>query len=116
MKKAALAVLVTGILSTSAMADTIAGLYIGGSIWSNEATGTFGEQGNLVDFNLKDKEQGSFYVALEHPLPLVPNILISSTTLDTDGSTILSESFEFEGTTFDIETPVDTTFDVSYVD
>jgi len=37
MKKAALAVLVTGILSTSAMADTIAGLYIGGSIWSNEA-------------------------------------------------------------------------------
>jgi outer membrane protein len=116
MKKAALAVLVTGILSTSAMADTIAGLYIGGSIWSNEATGTFGEQSNLVDFNLKDKEQGSFYVALEHPLPLVPNILISSTTLDTDGSTILSESFEFEGTTFDIETPVDTTFDVSYVD
>jgi outer membrane protein len=116
MKKTALAVLVTGLLSTSAMADTIAGLYIGGSIWSNEATGTFGEQGNLVDFNLKDKEQGSFYIALEHPLPLVPNLLIASTTLDTDGSTTLTESFEFEDTTFDIETPVDTTFDISYID
>jgi len=53
---------------------------------------------------------------LEHPLPLIPNILISSTTLDTDGSTTLSESFEFEGTTFDVNTPVDTTFDISYVD
>jgi outer membrane protein len=95
MKKTALAVLVTGLLSTSAMADTIAGLYIGGSIWSNEATGTFGEQGNLVDFNLKDKEQGSFYIALEHPIPLVPNLLIASTTLDTDGSTTLTQSFEF---------------------
>jgi outer membrane protein len=116
MKKAALAVLVTGLLSTSAMADTIAGLYIGGSIWSNEATGTFGEQNNLVDFNLQDKEQGSFYIALEHPLPLIPNLLISSTTLDTDGSTTLTQIFEFEGTTFEATAPVDSTFDVSYVD
>jgi outer membrane protein len=116
MKKAALAVLVTGLLSTSTMADTIAGLYIGGSIWSNEATGTFGEQSNLVDFNLQDKEQGSFYIALEHPLPLIPNILIASTTLDTDGSTTLTQSFEFDDTIFEATAPVDTTFDISYVD
>jgi outer membrane protein len=116
MKKTALAVLVTGLLSTSAMADTIAGLYIGGSIWSNEATGTFGEKSNLVDFNLNDKEQGSFYIALEHPIPLIPNLLISSTTLDTDGSTTLTQEFKFADTTFEATAPVDTTFDVSYVD
>jgi outer membrane protein len=116
MKKTALAVLVTGLLSTSVMADTIAGLYIGGSIWSNEATGTFGENNNLVDFNLKDQEQGSFYIALEHPLPLIPNLMIASTTLDTDGSTVLTQDFEFEGQTFNSTTPVESTFDVSYVD
>ena len=116
MKKAALAVLVTSLLSTSAMADTIAGLYIGGSIWSNEATGTFGEKNGLVDFNLADQEQGSFYIALEHPIPLIPNLMVSSTSLETDGSTVLSTTFEFEGKTFNPSTPVETTFDVSYVD
>jgi len=116
MKKTALAILVTGLLSASAMADTIGGLYIGGSIWSNEATGTFGEKSGLVDFNLKDQEQGSYYIALEHPIPLIPNLMIASTTLDTDGSTILSQDFEFGDEKFNISTPVDTTFDVSYVD
>jgi len=116
MKKAALAVLVTGLLSTPVMADTIAGLYIGGSIWSNEASGTFGEKNNLVDFNLEDKEQGSFYIALEHPLPLIPNVLIASTTLDTNGSSTLTESFDFDGETFDANVSVKSTFDISYVD
>ncbi len=114
MKKTALAILVTGLLSTSAMADTIGGLYIGGSIWSNEATGAFGEKSNLVDFNLKDEEQGSFYVALEHPLPFIPNLMVASTTLDTDGSTILTEDFVFDNETF--SGAVATTFDVNYVD
>jgi outer membrane protein len=116
MKKAALAVLVTSLLSAPVMADTIAGLYIGGSIWSNEATGTFGEKSSLVDFNLKDEQQGSFYIALEHPIPLIPNLMVSSTSLETDGSTTLTQSFEFEDKTFTSTTPVDTTFDISYVD
>jgi outer membrane protein len=114
MKKTALAILVTGLLSASAMADTIGGLYIGGSIWSNEATGTFGEKSSLVDFNLKDEEQGSFYIALEHPLPFIPNLMVASTTLDTDGSTILTDDFVFENETF--SGAVNTTFDVNYVD
>jgi len=116
MKKTALAILVTGLLSSSVMADTIGGLYIGGSIWSNEATGEFGEKSGLVNFNLKDEEQGSFYVALEHPLPLIPNLMVASTTLDTDGTTTLLEDFDFAGDTFSAGTDVGTTFDVSYVD
>ena len=116
MKKTALAVLVTGLLSASAMADTIGGLYIGGSMWSNEATGTFGEKSGLVDFNLQDEEQGSFYIALEHPLPFIPNLMVASTSLETDGKTILTQEFEFADKKFDALTPVGTTFDISYVD
>ena len=116
MKKTALAILVTGLLSASAMADTIGGLYIGGSIWSNEATGAFGEKSGLVDFNLKDEEQGSFYIALEHPLPFIPNIMVASTTIDTNGSTALLQDFDFAGDKFNAGTDVSSTFDVSYVD
>ena len=114
MRKTALAVLVTGLLSVSAMADTIGGLYIGGSIWSNEATGAFGEKNGLVDFNLKDEEQGSFYIALEHPLPLIPNLMIASTTIDTAGSTLLTQEFNFADKK--LTGDVNTTFDVNYVD
>jgi outer membrane protein len=116
MKKATLAVLVTGLLSTSVMADTIAGFYIGGSIWSNETTGIIGEKNGLVDFNLNDEEQGSFYVALEHPLPLIPNLMISSTTLDTDGTTTLTQNFSFSGKEFNTSTDLATKLDISYVD
>ncbi|NQZ20807.1 MAG: TIGR04219 family outer membrane beta-barrel protein [Colwellia sp.] len=116
MKKTALAILVTGLLSASAMADTIGGLYIGGSIWSNEASGAFGEKSGLVDFNLKDEEQGSFYIALEHPLPFIPNLMVASTTIDTDGSTTLLQDFDFAGDRFNAGTDLKSTFDVSYVD
>lgn len=116
MKKTALALLTAGLLSTSVMADTIGGVYIGGSIWSNESDGTFGEKSGSADFNLKDEEQGSFYIALEHPIPLIPNLMISSTNLDTDGSTILTQDFEFADQDFNALTPVGTTFDINYVD
>lgn len=115
MKKALIAVCVAGLLSTNAQADAI-GLYIGGQIWDREASGEIGEQGNLVDFNLKDEQQGSYYVAFEHPIPFFPNAKISQTTLDTQGSTELNDILEFGDTTFDAGTNVNASVDISYVD
>ena len=106
MKKLVLAASVASMLSASVQADTLLGLYIGGQVWNAAASGTFGEndgQGNIVlqDFTLDDQQQTSFHVALEHPIPLVPNIKIASTTLDTDGSNIIGDGFSFgNGITF----------------
>ena len=121
MKKAILAASLTTLLCTSVQADTLLGLYIGGQMWANEAEGSFGEKDsdgevNQATFNFDDENQGSFYVALEHPIPLVPNVKISSTTLDTTGTGTFSGSFTFEGETYDANTTLDTTFDTSYVD
>jgi outer membrane protein len=117
MKKTIIAAGIATLLSASVQADTLLGLYIGGQIWANQADGSFGEGvDNQASFDFEDENQGSFFVALEHPIPLIPNIKIASTTLDTVGDGTISGSFTFDGKTYADETVLDTTFDVSYVD
>jgi len=117
MKKAVIAAGLAAVLCTSAQADTLLGLYIGGQVWANQAEGTFGEgETDQAVFSFDDENQGNFFVALEHPIPLIPNIKIASTTLDTVGGATIEGSFTFEGETYDANSQLDTTFDASYVD
>lgn len=117
MKKTLLAASVAALMCGSAQADTLLGLYIGGQVWSNEASGSFGEGlDNQSVFEFDDENQGSFYVAFEHPIPLIPNIKIASTTLDTVGGTTISDSFTFDNVTYSANSALDTTLDVSFVD
>ncbi|ASP48141.1 TIGR04219 family outer membrane beta-barrel protein [Cognaticolwellia beringensis] len=115
MKKIALVATLASILSTNVQADAL-GIYLGGQIWDNQASGTFGDGSSQVDFNLADEKQNSFFIAFEHPLPLIPNIRVASTSLETKGSTTLNTEFEFEGETFSQGTNVNADFNVSYVD
>lgn len=117
MKKTLLAGSLAALMCGTAQADTLLGLYIGGQIWSNDASGTFGEgTDDQSVFEFDDENQGSFYVAFEHPIPLIPNIKIASTTLDTVGGTQLTDTFTFEDVTYPAGTTLDTTLDASYVD
>lgn len=117
MKKTILAASVAAMMCGTAQADTLLGLYIGGQMWANEASGSFGEgENDQAVFEFDDESQGSFYVALEHPIPLIPNIKIASTTLDTVGGTQISDSFNFGSETFSANTSLDTTLDASFVD
>lgn len=116
MKKVLIATALTAAMSTTVQADTLLGLYVGGQIWAVESSGSFGDTKNEANFNLADQEQGSFFAALEHPLPLVPNVKIARTTLDTDGSTELSESFSFDGEDYNVGDTLTTNFDISYMD
>ncbi|SEL57627.1 outer membrane protein [Colwellia chukchiensis] len=115
MKKIALAVTFASILSTNVQADAL-GIYLGGQVWDNQASGVFGESSSQIDFNLADKKQNSFFLAFEHPLPIIPNIKIASTSLETEGETTLANDFEFEGETFREGSMVNADFNISYVD
>jgi outer membrane protein len=115
MKKIALAVTLASILSTNVQADVL-GIYLGGQIWDNQASGTFGDGSSQIDFNLADKKQNSFFIAFEHPLPLIPNVRIDSTSLETKGNTTLKIDFEFDGENFNQDANVNADFNVSYLD
>lgn len=117
MKKTIIAAALAALVSANAQADTLLGLYIGGQVWANSASGSFGEgSDNQSAFDFDDEYQGSFYVAFEHPIPLIPNVKIASTTLDTIGGTTINTSFTFDGVTYSNEAELDTTLEASYID
>ncbi|MEL4486187.1 hypothetical protein AAEH76_21840, partial [Shewanella algae] len=88
-----------------AHADTLLGLYVGVDGWRSDSSGSFAERGKMQDFNFEDETFVSYYAALEHPIPLVPNIKLKYTELELNGSTLLDESFVFGDTTFTTNTP-----------
>lgn len=115
MNKKALAVTFAALLTANAQADTV-GLYLGSQIWQSDASGTFGERNTLIDFNLEKEQQINYFVAVEHPLPFIPNVRISSTSLDTDGKATLTQAFSFDEKAFAIGDNVNARFNVSYID
>jgi len=132
MKKKAFAATLVALLTANVRADTV-GLYLGSQIWQSEANGVLGEKNTLINFDLKKEKPSYYFVAVEHPFPLLPNVSISSTTLETTGKTNLTQAFSFGGGKFPaedvievpdgefiIDTKLDTklnaSFNVSYVD
>lgn len=113
MKKAVIAASVATMLSASAHADTILGLYIGGNVWDAQTSGSFSDGGaEFGEFDFKDEKSTYYFAALEHPIPLIPNIKLSRSELISSGSGDVN--FNFGGESFDGS--VKTDFDVNYID
>lgn len=105
MKKSA-ALIASAMLLTcgSANADTILGVYAGVQGWDMAAEGSHGENNDLTEYNFDDETQGRFYVALEHPIPFIPNIKIAHSEIATQGLETDNEffnSFITEGSDID---------------
>jgi len=132
MKKMAFAATLAALLTANVRADTV-GLYLGGQIWQNEANGVLGEKNTQIDFALKKEQQSYYFVAVEHPFPLLPNVRISSTSLDTTGKINLTQAYSFGGEKFPtddviqvpndefiidikLDTKLNASFNASYVD
>ncbi|WP_286234657.1 TIGR04219 family outer membrane beta-barrel protein [Thalassotalea sediminis] len=106
----------SAILFTSTVQADAIGVYLGGQVWDNKASGIFGESGGQTNFQLADEQQGSSFIAIEHPIPFIPNARISHTSLETKGMTQLDSDIQFDGYTFASGRDVNANFDVSYTD
>ncbi|WP_110457162.1 TIGR04219 family outer membrane beta-barrel protein [Shewanella algidipiscicola] len=102
MKKTLLAcALLTSLAATSAQAATLVGFKVGGDIWQADTNGTFAQGGQTQqDFDYGSSTQGSLWVAVEHPIPLVPNVKIRENRLDADGQGTLVAPWIFGEHTF----------------
>lgn len=88
----------------SAYADTI-GLWVGGGKWDWDVSGSFRYQStNFNDtinientgsnyLNWADDDSSTFYAIIEHPIPVLPNIKLFSTSLETRGTGQASVTF-----------------------
>ena len=109
-------VLIAAIPFASAQADTVLGVYAGAQGWNMATDGGFANDNNIQPFSFDDETQGAFYVAVEHPIPLFPNIKVRRTSLDTQGDVNLTQSFNFGDQLFTADTNVLTEIDVTHTD
>ena len=121
MKKITTALALAACLSTtSASADTLLGFYAGAQSWNMDAEGSFGSVVNGVtssaDFTFAEERQTSVYMALEHPIPLVPNIKIMRNQLETSGAGTVVGTFEFAGVDFTTTAELATDIDLTNTD
>lgn len=69
----------------SVMADTVFGVYAGGQFWDASSEGEYAVGSNLIKPGFEDENHKSYYLALEHPVPLIPNIKVRQNTLKVAG-------------------------------
>jgi outer membrane protein len=104
------------VFTVPAHADTLLGLYVGAQGWNMETEGGFAQNTALANFNFEDETNVSFYAALEHPIPLVPNIKLVRTNLDTSGISQLDGSFTFGNEEYSVNSQLQTTADLITTD
>ncbi|WP_218313100.1 TIGR04219 family outer membrane beta-barrel protein [Alteromonas antoniana] len=102
--------------ASSATADTIAGVYIGAQGWNTSTSGGFADSSSTANFNFDDETNGAAYIAVEHPVPFLPNLKVNYTGLDTSGVTNLESSFTFDGNLYTAESDVTTNADITSTD
>lgn len=117
MKKTALILSLSSVLlAGTVQADTLLGIYFGAEGWQSSAKGSFAQTELRQDFNFKDKTQTSYYLALEHPLPLLPNMRLQHNKLTSAGITDISAGFTLAGETFAADTEVRNQVDLTNTD
>jgi len=93
-------------LSQSVYSDTILGVYAGLGAWSAEPDGSVGvaelgsEPITAQELALGKEDNTYFFVALEHPIPIIPNIRLANTELTTSGSADVNRTFVLDEQTF----------------
>lgn len=91
----------------SVHADVI-GVWAGANYWNYDISGTAryktGNSANDIDVNddlgYNDGSSPVFYAALEHPLPLLPNVRLVYTDIDEDANGQLTRTVVYGNTTF----------------
>ena len=112
-----------GLTVTTATQADVLGFRIGGYSWSQEYSGDVQSSNSAIDevdinddLGLDDETGTTFYVALEHPVPFLPNIMLQQTDLEVEETANPTKTFTFEGQTYNVTDEITTTSDLSHTD
>lgn len=119
MNKKLLALAIAAAASASSQAD-ILGATAGVQHWQQSWEGYVQSGNDQIDLNGDlnyDEENGaSLYVALEHPLPIIPNVRIQRTNLEVSESATIDRTFTYDGKTYNAQDDIDSTTDLTHTD
>ena len=100
-----------------ATADTIFGMDAGAGLWLAGPGGHIG--GTAVDvetLGLSRETNAFVYFALEHPIPLWPNLKLQHTRIASSGTGPLTRRFQLDDVEFSVGETVTTDLDLSHTD
>jgi outer membrane protein len=101
MKKTVLTLAMGALLASgAAQADFVGGIYVGAQYWDMASDGVLKGDNASTSFDLGDGGKGSVWVALEHPIPLLPNLKVRYNQLDGEGSATLNGDINIDGNIF----------------
>jgi outer membrane protein len=118
MKKILTVAALAATLPQAASALPLVDLYAGSYYWDQSVSGDVvnGAADLEDDLKLDAGGQAVTYVAFEHFVPLIPNVKIKQTSMDSDGAGSVVADFNFNGQTITNGVAVDSVLDLSHTD
>lgn len=109
--------------ATASRADTL-GAWVGASYWNFDISGTARYKSTNPaddidvnkDLGYNDDSLTTLYAVLEHPAPLIPNIRLASTRIDSAANGTLSSNFTWGDITYTLNEPVQSTVKLDQID
>jgi outer membrane protein len=100
MKKIVTAVSLA-LVSANVAALPLIDFWAGGYAWQTQYNGFVAANPNSLDLqddlNLEDSTNNVIWAAFEHPVPLIPNVQLKQTTLETNGQANFDQNYNFGG-------------------
>lgn len=110
----------SGMLMVSNVYADTAGIFAGVGQWKLDPSGTVAngtDQVNLVtDLGLNKDNQNNYFVAIEHPLPFLPNFKIQRQEARVKGTNVITRTFTYSGQTFSANDTVVSDVDLGHND
>ena len=115
-----LTTIISILLLNAAHADTLLGIYAGAGTWQQEFSGdvnsSFADVSVEDDLGIDDDDNTVAYIALEHGVPILPNIRAQHFSIDVEGDNVLSRAIEFNGQTFALAEAISTNVELRQTD
>lgn len=91
-----------------AQADTFLGVYVGVNHWQQDMSGHIRSDwsGDAVGVDFSDSAN-NFYLAFEHAVPFVPNVMVMRSEVQASGLLTLSDVAQFPGQSVDVDSEID---------
>ncbi len=117
MKKLTLLTALVASTVPLAHADTVLGVYAGYGSWDSSYDGQAGEPSiTLKDLGVKDHKNNYYYIALEHPVPVIPNVRLEHVDINSKQTAEIEKTFVIDGSTFLAEDTITSEFDLTHTD
>lgn len=116
---AGLVVVAAASFSTSAHADFL-GVYAGAAAWQTSFSGDAQDGDTLIDvendLGSDDDTSSFYYVAFEHPVPVLPNVRLQHSDVSISATSELTRAIDFDGVSYSVGETVDSFADLTHTD